>query len=77
MRRRAGAEVARALKQDDFATARWFALQLEFFAGVAARADRVDVPDLDDACASHVARRIPDVRTVEDLHDLLRHLRPA
>ena len=68
LRRRAVESIANA---NDFATARWFAVQLEFYSKLAKR-KKVDVATLDFACSSFVESRSAEVRTKDDLETLLR-----
>jgi len=69
--RRARDEVDKYLKADDFKTARWYALQFEYYSGLAKSKGAIDVLALDGAAARHVRTRSRQIETIKDLHELL------
>lgn len=71
MVKRARDQVGKSLAQEDIKTARWYALQLEYYSRLAASKGPIDLLALDGGCASHVAGRMPEVESVEDLHEVL------
>jgi hypothetical protein len=71
MVKRACEQVGTYVAQHDLETARWYALQLEYYSRLAESRGPIDLLELDGGCASHVAARRPEVDTVEDLHEIL------
>ncbi len=76
LRSRAGRAVAAYLKKDNFETARWYAIQLEFYVGLTKAKDDIDVLALNQACTSYVVARMSEIDSMEDLHRLLQACAP-
>ena len=73
---RATNKVEAYLDDDDLKTARWYAVQLEFYARLAkgGKGAKANVLMLDNDCASFAVKRIAEIESADQVRELLKRI---